>query len=165
MHLDALLEQGRTPEVKDDVIALTEEYHIMTPYTSFLVLESDADRERFKVKRRFQMRDGEKFFAEGRDAANYELLQKQMRLAGTWRLNLRRQYFGELERLGRFGYPIGRLRGDDCEMPLLEGANKFKGIRLQPRWRSWEEAGAKMIGREREEEALWDGDGERRGHV
>ena len=25
MHLDALLEQGRTPEVKEDVIALSEE--------------------------------------------------------------------------------------------------------------------------------------------
>ena len=101
MHLDALLAQGRTPEIRDEVIALSEEYHIMTPYTSFLVLESDADRERFKVKRRFLMRDGERFFAEGRDNANYELLQKQMRLAGTWRLNLRRSYINELRGLGR----------------------------------------------------------------
>mgnify|MGYP006896063358 CR=1 FL=1 len=53
-------------------------------------LESDADRERFKVKKRFQMRDGERFFADGRERANYELLQQQMRLPGNWRLNLRR---------------------------------------------------------------------------
>ena len=57
--------------------------------TSFLVLESDADRERFAVKRRFQMRDGEKFFAEGRDNATYELKQQQMKKAGEWRTGLR----------------------------------------------------------------------------
>jgi hypothetical protein len=50
------------------------------------VLETDEDRERFQVKRGFQMRDGEKFFAEGRDQADFELMQQQMRLAGTWRL-------------------------------------------------------------------------------
>ena len=64
------------------------------------MLESDADRERFKVKRRFLMRDGEKFFAEGRDQANYELVQQQMQLAGNWRLGLRRQVLRELMGLG-----------------------------------------------------------------
>ena len=54
-------------------------------------LESDADRERFKVKRGFQMRDGEKFFAEGRDNANFELVQQQMKRAGNWRIGLRRR--------------------------------------------------------------------------
>jgi len=101
MHLNALLEQGASPAVKDEIIALSEEYHIITPYTSLLVLESDEDRERFKVKRRFQMRDGEKFFAEGRDRADYELVQKQMRLAGNWRLGLRRRVLGQLMGLGR----------------------------------------------------------------
>ena len=64
MHLDALLEQGSSQAIQDEIIALSEEYHIITPYTSLLVLETDADRERFKVKRRFQMRDGERFFAD-----------------------------------------------------------------------------------------------------
>ncbi|MBI2195349.1 MAG: hypothetical protein HYU36_25490 [Planctomycetes bacterium] len=101
LHLDSLLEQGRSPEIKEEIIALSEEYQIMTPYTSFLVLESDSDRERFKVKRRFKMRDGEKFFAEGRDAASFELLQKQMKLAGNWRVGLRREVLREMARLGR----------------------------------------------------------------
>jgi len=122
MHLDALLDQGRTPEVKADAIALSEEYSIMTPYTSFLVLESDEDRERFAVKRRFRMRDGEKFFAEGRDAANFELRRKQMRLAGLWRKNLRRKMQKELIGLGRRlpqptyqrGY-YGRMAEAPCE--------------------------------------------------
>src|SRR5262249_20444246 len=72
-----------------------------TPYTSFLVLESDADRERFGVKRRFRMRDGEKFFAEGRDKANFELKQQQMKRAGEWRQGLRRRVLAELNNLGR----------------------------------------------------------------
>ncbi|MHC4176708.1 MAG: VIT domain-containing protein, partial [Planctomycetota bacterium] len=101
MHLDALLEQGASSVIKDEIIALSEEYHIMTPYTSLLVLESDADRERFKVKRRFQMRDAEAFFAEGRDKVDYELVQQQMRRAGNWRLGLRRGVLRELLGLGR----------------------------------------------------------------
>ncbi len=101
MHLDALLQQGASPAIKDEIIALSEEYHIITPYTSLLVLESDADRERFKVKRGFQIRDGEKFFAQGRDNANYELVQQQMKIAGNWRIGLRSAVLGQLAALGR----------------------------------------------------------------
>src|SRR5205823_1116668 len=101
MHLDRLLEQGTSEAIKDEIIALSEEYQIITPYTSLLVLETDADRERFKVKRRFQMRDGEKFFAEGRDNANYELTQQQMKRAGNWRLGLRRTVLRQFAALGR----------------------------------------------------------------
>ena len=39
------------------------------------------------------MRGAEKYFAEGRDAANYALLQQQMRRAGDWRIGLRRNYY------------------------------------------------------------------------
>jgi len=100
-HLDYLLEQGSSQIVQDDVIALSEEFHIMTPYTSLLVLESDEDRERFGVRRHFQMRDGEQFFADGRSKASFERLQKQMKAAGNWRLELRRQALRELALLGR----------------------------------------------------------------
>ena len=94
------------------MIGLSEQYHIMTPYTSLLVLESDADRARFKVKRGFQMRDGEKFFAEGRDRANYELVQQQMKRAGNWRIGLRRTVLQELAGLGRipFGRAVSEVR-------------------------------------------------------
>ena len=101
MHLDALLEQGASQAIREEVIALSEEYHIITPYTSLLVLESDADRERFKVKRRFQMRDGEKFFAEGRDQTDYQLLQQQMLRAGDWRIGLRAAVLRQLAAMGR----------------------------------------------------------------
>ena len=101
MHLDKLLEQGSSAAIQQDIIALSEEYQIITPYTSFLVLESDADRERFAVKRRFQMRDGEKFFAEGRDNASFELKQQQMKQAGDYRTALRRKVLAQLMTLGR----------------------------------------------------------------
>ena len=100
-HLDVLLGQGATQEIRDEIISLSERFKIMTPYTSLLVLESDADRERFKVKRRFQMRDGERYFAEGRDQASIELKRKHMQLAGTWRLELREQILSELKKQGR----------------------------------------------------------------
>src|SRR5207248_3341147 len=77
------------------------EFQIITPYTSLLVLETDADRERFKVKRRFQMRDGERFFADGRDNAVFDLAQKQRKKAADWRTALRRSVLRELAGLGR----------------------------------------------------------------
>ena len=99
-HLDALLEQGRTQTVAEEIVAFSEEFGIMTPYTSFLVLESDADRERYGVQRRVKMRDGETFFAEGRDRAAMQLLAQQMKLARTWRLGLRKKMLREIETLG-----------------------------------------------------------------
>ncbi len=108
MHLDALLEQGASQAIKDEIIALSEEYHIITPYTSLLVLDNDADRERFGVKRRFQMRDGEKFFAQGRENANWVLIQQQMKQAGLWRLGLRQGVLRGLSSMGReLPVPVG----------------------------------------------------------
>ena len=101
MHLDSLLDQGRSAAIKDEIIGLSEEFQIITPYTSLLVLETDADRERFKVKRRFQMRDGERFFADARDSAVFDLAQKQRQKAGNWRTALRRAVLSELAGLGR----------------------------------------------------------------
>src|SRR5262249_52722735 len=100
-HLDHLLQQGSSPTVRDDIIALSEEYQIITPYTSFLVLETDADRARFAVKRSFRMRDGEKFFQEGLDRGRFELAQQQMKRAGAWRLGLRRQALQQVATPGR----------------------------------------------------------------
>jgi len=118
-HLDLLLAQGTSESIKEEIVALSEEYHIMTPYTSLLVLETDADRERFKVKRRFQMRDGEKFFAGGRDNAAFDLTQQQMKRAGDWRIGLRRSVLRQLGTLGRDpqafelyasnGHPVSRM--------------------------------------------------------
>ena len=47
------------------------------------------------------MRDGQKFFQQGRDKVDYQLVQQQMRHAGTWRIGLRRQILAQLQSLGR----------------------------------------------------------------
>ena len=100
-HLDVLLEQGSNETIRDEIVSLSEEYKIMTPYTSFLVLESDADRKRFGVKRRFQMRDGERFFSDGREAANFELVAQQMKRAAMWRQQLRQRVLSGMSGMGR----------------------------------------------------------------
>jgi predicted Zn-dependent protease len=119
-HLDQLLGQGQSQATRDEIIALSEEFHIITPYTSLLVLETDADRERFGVKRRYEMRDGERFFAAGKANANYELLQQQMKRAGDWRIALRRQMLRDLAQLGRnpqvFQRQIDQLRRVNLNM-------------------------------------------------
>ena len=99
-HLDYLLAQGSSPSIQDQVIELSERFHIITPYTSLLVLESDADRARFGVKRRYRMRDGERFFADGRSATDFDLLQAQMRSAGSWRIGLQQQFLRHFATLG-----------------------------------------------------------------
>ncbi|MDH3719817.1 MAG: hypothetical protein OES79_16975, partial [Planctomycetota bacterium] len=128
MHLDQLLQQGDSQSIKDEIIALSEEFHIITPYTSLLVLETDEDRERFKVKRRFLMRDGERFFAEGRDQADYELVQKQMRRAGGWRIGLRRMVLQQLSNLGRDLSAIGQLANSGISIDRLMPMNRAAGL-------------------------------------
>jgi len=112
MHLDYLLEQGANAEIKNRIISLSENYQIMTPYTSFLVLESDADRERFNVKKRLYMRGGEEFFAKGRDDANYAIARKQMLAAMSWRKNIVR---GILKTYSGFGrrYMASKITSSD----------------------------------------------------
>lgn len=78
-HLDFLLDQKSGASVRDEIIALSESYHLITPYTSLLVLESDADRERFAVKRRLNMRDGERFFADAREKGHRQTVRNETR--------------------------------------------------------------------------------------
>ena len=100
-YLDELLKGGADVDRKERIVAFSQEFRIMTPYTSFLVLESDADRERFGVQRHFQMRDGEEFFAEGRARTDFALAQKAMKKAGTWRTRLRKLVLGSMRGMGR----------------------------------------------------------------
>ncbi|HMQ21872.1 MAG TPA: VIT domain-containing protein, partial [Planctomycetota bacterium] len=99
-HIDQLLAEGGE-QSKANVVALSSEFGIMTPYTSFLVLENDEDRERFGVERSMHMRDGEDFFAAARDRATETLLREQLAKARGWRLELQRHMYRELSGLGR----------------------------------------------------------------
>ncbi|MEZ5989724.1 MAG: VIT domain-containing protein [Planctomycetota bacterium] len=108
-HLDSLLAQGRSPRVVEDIVAFSQEYQVMTPYTSFLVLDSDEQREQYGVERQVRMRDGERFFAEAKDAVDQEAAREQMRLARQWRLALRHNMLREIASLG-------------LDLPIFEGA-------------------------------------------
>ena len=119
-RLAHLMTQGATSEIRDQIIRLSEDYQIITPYTSFLVLESEADRRRFKVKKRFAIRDGEDFFAEGRDDADFELRKKQMLEAKQWRLRLRKAILARLEEMSRD--VVWQLAGGpQAEAPMAMG--------------------------------------------
>ncbi len=59
-QIDQLLKsadrQDNRPAVVDEVVRLGESYSIVTEYTSFLVLENDAEYQRWKIERRNQNR-------------------------------------------------------------------------------------------------------------
>lgn len=100
-HIDHLLQEAATPEIQQRIIALSKEFHLMTPYTSLLVLETDEDRRRFGVERSMQMRDGEQFFADGRKEAEYSLRQQQLQIAKLWRQQLFRSISAQIDQYGR----------------------------------------------------------------
>ncbi|MBN1422396.1 MAG: VWA domain-containing protein, partial [Planctomycetes bacterium] len=132
MHLDYLLEQGRDPENIQKIIALSEDYQIITPYTSFLVLESDADRERFQVRKRFRMRGGEEFFAEGREAADYELARQQMLAAKLWRQNLRARFLQLYDGLGRGLMSAREIAPEEQTLSRRSGSLRVPGAGSGP---------------------------------
>ncbi len=100
-HLDVLLAQGSGPAVQEEVVAFSREYQIMTPYTSFLVLENDEDRATYGVERTVKMRDAERFFADARDKAALEIARQQTATAKRWRADLRREILRDLAGLRR----------------------------------------------------------------
>lgn len=125
-HLEHLLAQGTSAAIREQIIALSEEFHIITPYTSLLVLESDADRERFGVKRRFEMRDGERFFQDGKNNANFELAQQQLKRAAEWRLNLRRNVLRQWANYGRNSHLQQQMqRGRNYQWAYQQGQNQY----------------------------------------
>ena len=50
--LDAIRQHGENPEIVNEVIALAKQYRIATPYTSFLVLESEAAYDQHGIDRK-----------------------------------------------------------------------------------------------------------------
>ena len=54
-RIDALLEQerrqGRSRQLRDQIVELSTQHRVLSPYTAFLVLETQADYDRFKIRR------------------------------------------------------------------------------------------------------------------
>jgi hypothetical protein len=91
-HLEALLSQPQSEDRVAEIVALSEEYAVLTPYTTFLVADPAAgsvglgqDRSSAGA-RRLRPSDGAWFFAEGRERARLDTLRQQARVADTaWR--------------------------------------------------------------------------------
>lgn len=50
--LARIREQGESPALRNEVVALGTKYSIVTPYTAFLVLENESEYQRFNIERR-----------------------------------------------------------------------------------------------------------------
>lgn len=105
-RIDHLLSQSVDGQAKAEIIGLSEEFRLITPYTSLLVLESDADRERFGVKRQVAMRDGERFFATAEEKAKIEQRQKLLAQTARYRQGLRLQALAAIASRGRGDQPL-----------------------------------------------------------
>ncbi|MBL8817213.1 MAG: hypothetical protein JNL58_14395 [Planctomyces sp.] len=127
-HLDHLLSEFPSPELQARIVQLSREYHLMTPYTSLLVLESDADRKRFGVEKTMQRSDGEKFFAEGREEAEYSLRQQELQNAKLWRAGLHQQMNNVIRNRSRLNWENVRIpeRRDVGVTFHLETLNKVE---------------------------------------
>lgn len=113
-HMYHLLAQPASKATREQVLLLSEEFQLVSPYASFLVLESEADRERFRVQKQTRMRDGEEFFAKGRVDGDFALAQAQMEKAQRWRVGLHRDVLAMLASLDRD--LVDRLRPQSNEV-------------------------------------------------
>ncbi|MCW8142070.1 MAG: hypothetical protein KIT58_24450, partial [Planctomycetota bacterium] len=159
-HLDHLLAQGATPAIKAQVIALSEDFQLATPYTSFLVLETDEDRERFQVKKRTRMRDGEEFFAKGRDQADHALRRQAVLAARAWRQQLRAQRLQALADLGRglVGHLAGSVVSETAGVTWGGGDPRQQAARALPVGKATAADRAEAFGGEDKELALDEAD-------
>ncbi|MCB9830842.1 MAG: FecR domain-containing protein [Planctomycetes bacterium] len=110
-HLDQLLRQGSAPANVRRIIDLSAAFQIATPYTSFLVLETEEDRARFGISRSLRMRDGEDFFAAGREAADFQLVKAQLERSQSWRRELAERVLAKYRDAG--AALMGELYGFD----------------------------------------------------
>ena len=107
---------GSRQEVLDEIVRLGEGYSIVTEYTSFLVLENDAEYRRWKIERRNALRIE-------RDRKQQERVREQLD-------NLRKQ----ASDLG----PITRAEEPDRSAPARKQATQPQTVSSSPSSRGWD---------------------------
>lgn len=151
-HVEALQAQGGGKAVRDAIVAASQRYGIITPLTSLLVLENDADRQEFGVARTVEQSDGEAFFAAARDAAQQDTLQQAMARAKSWRLQLRQQALRQIKALGGdlYGWEVAYGRSGGAPQGLdefgLDAAGAREGKEMLGRLKDGGELEDKKLG-------------------
>jgi Ca-activated chloride channel family protein len=108
--------EGSRQEVLDEIVRLGEGYSSVTEYTSFLVLENDAEYRRWKIERRNALRIE-------RDRKQQERVREQLS-------NLRKQ----ASDLG----PITRVEEPDRSAPAQQNATSPQTVSSSPNSRGWD---------------------------
>lgn len=108
--------EGSRQGVVDEIVRLGEGYSIVTEYTSFLVLENDAEYRRWKIERRNALRIE-------RDRQQQERVREKL-------ADLRRQ----TSDLG----PITRAEEPDRSAPAQKNAKLPQTVSSSPRSRGWD---------------------------
>jgi hypothetical protein len=68
---------GSREQVLNDIVRLGEGYSIVTPYTSFLVLENDGEYKRWQIERRNSLRTAQDRNAKANRQEQLELIKKK----------------------------------------------------------------------------------------
>jgi Ca-activated chloride channel family protein len=80
-RVDQLLKKaertGSREQVLNDIVRLGEGYSIVTPYTSFLVLENDGEYKRWQIERRNSLRTAQDRNAKANRQEQLELIKKK----------------------------------------------------------------------------------------
>lgn len=80
-RVDLLLKKadrtGSREQVLNDIVRLGEGYSIVTPYTSFLVLENDGEYKRWQIERRNSLRTAKDRKAKAKRQEQLELIKKK----------------------------------------------------------------------------------------
>jgi len=143
-HLKAQLAQPQTEDLVAGIVELSKEFFLLTPYTTFLVLDSGNDgmdgiRDQ-GLRRRLRPSNGAWFFAAGKERARLDTLRQQQRVAddawAEFRLEALRPLFGFRWAWNRLGKP-----SPTRPRPLQHGGSPTLGmeLRLVAAVTAWEE--------------------------
>ena len=134
---------GNDQSVIDDIVALGEEYSIVTQHTSFIVLENDAEYRRWKIDRRNLLRIARDRQAQSRTTEKLARLRKQA-LSQQTALPTAKPQPAAVPQLAPSNVPVARRdarpvpvnapaaprsnRGFDINVPNLGGGGAFDPI-------------------------------------
>ncbi len=125
-YIDKLLDDiqicqdEKTEQIKNEIIKTSQEYSIMTPYTSFLVLETEKDYEEYGIRRRYKMKewqllnDGEKNIID--------------ELSGDLKLNNFKNIYNNNRFNKNMSFPIDSIKREEKQQTNMKSTESFEKI-------------------------------------